>query len=423
MDNNTIFNITVCVFGILILTIHIVNLFIKKNKRKDEKALLNFFVFTAVHFAVYLTFTFVKTAYTSNAYIIGFYTIFYIMNNIEVFMLYKYMKSYTALAGKAEKAINTFNNVLFAVYIVLDVVNIFTGVFFTAENGAYHRSKTMILSQGYQLVMFVLVVIVTSTNKNLNVREKTAFVLYCFLPFVAIVFQNIFKGYAIAYASIIIAIEVLFFFVNVQKNIDLAKEEEKNKDAHIKIMLSQIKPHFIYNALSSISTLISINPEKAETALDGFTEYLRHNLSSLTETKLISFEDELKHIKTYVSLETMRFGGRVNVVYDTRVTDFYVPTLSIQPIVENAIKHGILKRIEGGTVVIKTFETDDNYVVEIKDDGVGFNSGEIDFNGNEHIGLKNIYYRIKNCGGNMTVKSETNKGTSVAVTFAKQGIK
>jgi len=184
-------------------------------------------------------------------------------------------------------------------------------------------------------------------------------------------------------------------------------------------MLSQIQPHFIYNALSSISTLITINPEKAQTALDDFTEYLRHNLSSLTETRLIPFETELKHVKTYVSLEKMRFGDRVNVVYDTKVSDFCVPTLSIQPIVENAIKHGILKKLEGGTVTVKTFETDKNYVVEINDDGVGFNSDKIDFDANEHIGLKNIYFRIKNCGGTMTVNSETDKGTDVIVTFVK----
>ena len=419
MSNNGIFNATVCIIGTLILAIHIVNLLVKKNKRKDEKALLDFFVFTAVHFATYLTFTFVKTVYTSNAYVVVFYTVFYIMNNIEVFMLYKYMKSYVEIPQKTEKAADLINWVLFGVFVALDLINVFTGIFFIAENGAYLRSKAMILSQGYQLVMFIMVVIVTATNKKLNLREKTAFALYCFLPLAAIIFQNIFKGYAIAYASIIIAIEVLFFFVNVQKNIDLAKEEEKNKEAQIKIMLSQIQPHFIYNALSSISTLITINPEKAQTALDDFTEYLRHNLSSLTETRLIPFETELKHVKTYVSLEKMRFGDRVNVVYDTKVSDFCVPTLSIQPIVENAIKHGILKKLEGGTVTVKTFETDKNYVVEINDDGVGFNSDKIDFDANEHIGLKNIYFRIKNCGGTMTVNSETDKGTDVIVTFVK----
>lgn len=423
MANNTVFNVTVCIIGILILTIHIVNLLIKKNKRDDEKSFLDFLIFTAVHFATYLTFTFVKTVYTGNAYIIAFYTVFYIMNNVEVFMLYKYMKNYTKRSGKNEKAVNVINYALFAVFIVLDIVNIFTGIFFTAENGAYLRSKTMILSQGYQFVMFVLIAIVTATNKNLNVREKTAFSLYCFLPFVAIIFQNVFKGYAIAYASIIIAIEVLFFFVNVQKNIDLANEKEKNKDAQIKIMLSQIKPHFVYNSLSSISTLITINPDKAQAALDDFTEYLRHNLSSLTETRLIPFEDELKHIKTYVSLEKMRFNDRITVNYDIKAVDFNVPPLSIQPIVENAIKHGILKRIEGGTITVKTIETTDSYVVEVIDDGVGFDMQEVNFEDNTHVGINNVKFRIKNCGGEVAVKSEVGKGTFVTVNFKKGAIK
>ena len=163
-----------------------------------------------------------------------------------------------------------------------------------------------------------------------------------------IIIQNIFKGYAIAYASIIIAVEILYFSINIQKNIDLAMEEEKNKDAKIKLMLSQIRPHFIYNSLSSITTLIEIDPKKAQEALDNFTDYLRMNLSSITETKLIPFEYELKHIKTYVELEKIRFNDRINIIYDIKSMDFNVSPLSIQPIVENAIKHGILKKIEGG---------------------------------------------------------------------------
>ena len=420
MNGNSIFNATVCIMGVMLLTIHIVNLLIKKNKRRDEMALLDFFVFTALHFATYLTFTFIKTVYTSNVYMIAFYTVFYIMNNIEVFMLYKYMKNYVDIPSKTEKFISAVNNVGFGIFVALDIINVFTGIFFTAENGVYLRSKTMILSQGYQFVMFILVFIVTATNKKLNQREKTAFALYCFLPLAAIIIQNVFKGYAIAYASVIIAIEVLFFFVNVQKNIELAEKEERNKDSQIKLMLSQIKPHFIYNALSSISTLVTINPEKAQVALDDFTEYLRHNLSSLTETRLIAFEDELKHIKTYISLEKIRFGDRLNIVYDVKTTDFYVPPLSIQPIVENAIKHGVLKKLKGGTITIKTYETDSNYVVEISDDGVGFDIASLDFENNEHIGLKNIYYRIsKTCDGNMKIESEKDKGTTVVTEFKK----
>ena len=425
MSNNSVFNASVCIIGILILMIHVANILVKKEKRKDEKVLLNFFIFTIIHFATYLTFTLVKSfCQTNNAYVIAFYTTFYIMNNLEVFLLYRYAHEYMDIKPKKKKAVSILNLTLFSLFAVLDIVNIFTGIFFTAENGEYLRSKTMIISQWYQFVMFATIFILSVTNKNLNFREKTAFCLYCLLPLVAIIIQNVFKGYAIGYLSIIVSIEVLFLFLNVQKNIDLAKEEEANKEARIKIMLSQIQPHFIYNSLSSISTLIPIDPNKAQSALNDFTEYLRMNLSSLTEVKCVPFEDELKHIKTYVALEKLRFGDRLNVAYDIQTTHFMLPPLTIQPIVENAIKHGILKKIEGGTLSVKTYETDKAYVVEIADDGVGFSISDVDFDANKHFGLKNIQYRLaKMCGADLAVKSEIGVGTTVTVKFPKENAK
>ena len=423
MSGNSIFNATVCIMGEFILLIHIVNLLLKKKKRKDENNLLDFFAFTAVHFATYLTFTLVKMIYTSNAYIISFYTTFYIMNNIEVFLLFRYMCAYVKLMPGTKKILSIINLTIFIAYVLSDVVNIFTGIYFTAQNGAYLRSKTMIVSQGYQFIMFTIVFFVTLFNKKLNLREKAAFALYCLLPLVAIIIQNIFKGYAIAYASIIISIEILFLFLNIQKNIDLANEEEKNKQAQIKIMLSQIQPHFVYNSLSAISTLIPIDPDRAQKSLDDFTYYLRRNLSSLTATRLIPFEDELKHIESYAALEKLRFNERVNVVYDIETKNFFVPPLSIQPIVENAIKHGILKKIEGGTVTLKTRESSDAYVVEVVDDGVGFRMEDVNLDENKHFGINNIKYRIeKTGGGEMTIWSEPDKGTRVKVVFYKERV-
>ena len=420
MNNNSIFNATVCLLGTIILIVHIANLIVKKNKRKDEKCLLMFFVFTAIHFITYFTFTIIKANYTSDIFVKTFYTIFYIMNNMEVFLLFYYMITYITIPHRSARKLAITNLVGFLIFVVLDVINVFTGIFFTSVNGEYTRAKFMIISQGYQFEMFVIIFLVTIMNKKLNAMEKAAFSFYCGLPLVAIVLQNIFKGYAIAYASIVVSVEILFASLSVQKNIKLAMEQEKNKEAQIKLMLSQIQPHFIYNSLSSISTMIDIDPKKAQSSLDDFTSYLRSNLSSITETRMISFDDELKHIKSYVSLEKLRFNDRINMVYDIKTSDFSVPPLTIQPLVENAIKHGILKKIEGGTVILRTRETSTMIIIEIIDDGIGFNFNDINFNENEHIGLMNIKYRLEHmCEGEMIIDSKLNEGTVITITLEK----
>lgn len=414
------FNATVTLIGSVILLVHIANVAIKKNRRKDENALLAFLVFTALHFAVYFVFTLIRVHYTSDAFIMGFYTGFYIANNIEALLFFIYMLAYIEISAKTRKTLQILNISLFSLFVLLDIVNLFAHFLFSASNGEYVRSPTMVVSQGYQFVLFATVFVIVVSKKNLKLRERLAFSFYCVVPLIAIILQNVFKGYAIAYLSIIVAIEVLFFFLNVERNLELVREEEKRKDAQIRMMLSQIQPHFIYNALSSISTLISIDPEKAQKALDDFTEYLRANLSSLTENRLISFEDELRHIEAYLALEKMRFGDRVKIIYDIQCKDFYLPPLSVQPLVENAVKHGIFKKVEGGTLTLRSYENEKTYVVEVLDDGVGFDMNDVDFTANEHIGLNNIGYRISRmCRGTLDVQSKPGEGTKVAVIIQK----
>ena len=418
MDNKSVFNATVCVIGIIFCLIHTINILLKKGRRKDENNLLVFMLFTAFHFAVYLTFTIIKMTYTSNAFIIGFYTSFYVMNNFQVFLLFAYAISYIPLKKKTHNILLAISLALYAIFIALDIANIFNRMFFTAVDGVYTRSKTMIISQGYQFVTFAMVFCLAVFHKKVTVGEKVSFAVYCVIPLVAIIVQNAFPGYAIAYLSIIVNIQILFLFVNVRKNMKLADEAKRIKDAEVKIMISQIQPHFIYNVLASISTLIKIDPDKAQQGLDRFTDYLRANLSSLSKNGLVNFTDELKHIKTYVSLEKMRFEDRLEVNYDIQVKDFMVPALSVQPIVENAIKHGILKKIEGGTLTFKTYEDNDAYVVVVSDDGVGFDIDAV--KGDDHFGLNNIKYRISSmCKGNVKVDSELGKGTTVTVFFYK----
>ena len=420
MNPKSVFNATICILGIAIFLIHVAKFFMKKDRRKDEKVLLSFFLFTIIHFATYLTFTYVKEIYTSDTFIMGFYTTFYIMNNLEVFLLFYYVIYYANVGGKLKKTTSIVNISVFSIFVILDIVNIFTHIFFKAVDGVYTRSPFMFMSQGYQFVMFVVIFVLALINKELRFREKLAFFLYCLFPFVAIIAQNFMPGYAIAYLSIIITTEILVLFLDVEKNIRIQEEEKKIKDAYINVMVSQIRPHFVYNTLSSISTLISLDPIKAKRALDDFTEYLRMNFSTLTNNQLVSFSDELKHIETYISLEKMRFPDRLNVIEDIRVTDFEVPPLSIQPLVENAIKHGILQKLEGGTLTIKSYEDDTAYIVEVIDDGVGFDPNNINLENGEHIGLNNIRHRLSlMCNGELFIESQIDKGSKVVVKFYK----
>ncbi len=418
--NKIVFNIAICIMGILILGVHLVNLIIKKNKRIDEKWLLAFIAFTIFHFSVYLCFSFIRINYSSNELILTFYTVLYIMNNIEVLLLFMYMIHYNNLSRNKKMYLSIASLGLFFIFVILDFVNLNTGIFFTAMDGHYVRSSKMILSQGYQFFGFVTILIVTLLSEKSSYQERIAFSFYCILPLIAIIVQNIVKGYAVSYAAIVVSVEILFFYVNYQKSIELSKAEEKNKDAQIKIMLSQIQPHFIYNSLSSISTLITIDSDKAQQCLDEFTDYLRMNLTSLTETKLIPFKEELRHIKTYVNLEQMRFSDRLKMIYDIGIDDFFVPSLTIQPLVENAIKHGVMKKIDGGQVTLTTYETDEEYVIEIKDDGVGFDISKINFDENAHFGLKNITYRInQTCDGDLKISSRLGEGTKITVKIKK----
>ncbi|NMS88664.1 hypothetical protein HGQ85_01900 [Clostridioides difficile] len=132
--------------------------------------------------------------------------------------------------------------------------------------------------------------------------------------------------------------------------------------------------------------------------------------------KLISFDKELSHLENYLCIELLRFGERVKVKYELLNTDFYIPVLTIQPIVENAIRHGITKKKEGGTIIISTSKDKENVYIVIKDDGVGFKVLEKINDGKNHVGIKNVKRRLKTqCNGSLAIESCMGKGTIVTI--------
>lgn len=202
---------------------------------------------------------------------------------------------------------------------------------------------------------------------------------------------------------------------------EVARSEKELYEARVQIMVSQINPHFMYNTLSSIAMLCEIDPDVAQEMTITFAKYLRENMDSLKQTKPVPFDKELEHLKKYLYIEKIRFDDRLNVEYDIQATDFELPQLSIQPLVENSVKHGIGKKEDGGTVTIATRETDTAFEVIISDDGVGFdvNAPQKD-DGRSHIGMENIRKRLKDmCDADIIIESEIGKGTTSKVIIPK----
>jgi sensor histidine kinase YesM len=180
-----------------------------------------------------------------------------------------------------------------------------------------------------------------------------------------------------------------------------------------------MKPHFIFNTLGAIRTMIKSSPDKAYNLTTSFSKYLRANINNISPTETISFAQEMDHVKTYVDIEKQRFGDRLTVLYDINCENFNIPPLTVEPLVENAVKHGVCKRVKGGTVKISSREEEDKYIVTVEDDGVGFDVQELnDETGS--VGLKYIKLRLKELSNaDFKIESKKGVGTIATLTFFK----
>ena len=195
--------------------------------------------------------------------------------------------------------------------------------------------------------------------------------------------------------------------------------EAQLKESRVSIMLSQIQPHFIYNTLGTIERMCLKDPQKANELVRNFSLYLRGNFSELDSVVPIRFAEELKHVEYYVNIEKVRFPD-MNIEYDVETTEFVLPALSVQPLVENAIKHGLMRLESGGTVVIHSYETPTHFCVEVKDDGVGFDA-RLPIDEKKHVGLRNIRGRLNAMvDGDLILESKPGIGTKAVIMIPKE---
>ncbi|WP_010294950.1 LytS/YhcK type 5TM receptor domain-containing protein [Clostridium senegalense] len=200
---------------------------------------------------------------------------------------------------------------------------------------------------------------------------------------------------------------------------NIKKLEDMAKKAEIKALQAQINPHFLFNALNTITSFIRINPSKARELIINLSNYLRYNIEF--KENLVELDEEMEHVKAYVYIEKCRFGDKIQVHYDIdeEARKARVPTLIIQPLVENAIKHGILEDVFGKNVWIEVKKVHNGFKVIIEDDGCGIDNNIVDQIYNDKvdenkIGLYNVHSRVKLIYGKGLEIERLEKGTRIS---------
>jgi len=211
--------------------------------------------------------------------------------------------------------------------------------------------------------------------------------------------------------------------------IELSKVEYQEQllaKAELKALQAQINPHFLFNAINTIVSFIRIKPDKSRELLLHLSTYFRKNLQFNTDE--VCLLKEINHVKSYLEIEKARFGEKLKVIFNIpNDISCYIPPLVLQPIVENSIKHGLMKKIEGGTIEITAIDKEDSTEIVVKDNGVGIDERTLktiflEEKDKDSVGLVNVNNRLKNKYGadhGLVIDSNINDGTTVTINVPK----
>ncbi len=313
---------------------------------------------------------------------------------------------------------------------VSGIINLF--VIAVAISGKALLYDTKMVWECTQCVVSLILIMLCLLELKKEKNKKTELITYVFihtailLDFIGVGYHMFYSGICFKVSFVVMLLVILLqgvkqVVMDHQASIKNKKMKAELENSRITVMLSQIQPHFLYNSLTSVMDLCDRNPKQAKAAIADFADYLRGNLSSLKTENLISFGTELEHIEKYLRLEKLRFEDELEVVYDIRARDFMLPALSVQPLVENAVKHGVGQKIGGGTVTIHTTETENEYIICVTDDGVGFTEGEYADDGGTHVGIENIKKRLDMMiNARLEMESKIGIGTKACIFIPKR---
>ncbi len=208
---------------------------------------------------------------------------------------------------------------------------------------------------------------------------------------------------------------------SVRIQIKLEEQERLLLQSRMEALQNQINPHFLFNTLNSVSSLVRFDPDTAREMINKLANILRRLLNSTDA--FVPLRDEVEFIDNYLDIEVVRFGrDKLQVVkdLDPASLDIMVPSMLLQPLVENSIKHGLSGKIEGGSIVMRSRIDDSKLTIEVEDNGVGMNLQKKEGMNGTGIGMANVVERLQVLYGDsakMTIDSTEGKGTLVKITM------
>lgn len=320
--------------------------------------------------------------------------------------------------GENEKSSVLLRTVLalWAIFCLLLFAAQFTGIFYYNTDNQYFRGPLFPLMMAPLAVIMILNIVgLFRRRKKLSKKFFTALLIYL-LPTAIFIIMDMFAFVDTLVSFWMFLCALTMFAIILTDNIEHYMHQQREiANQRADVMVLQMRPHFVYNTMMSIYYLCKQNPDKAQQVTLDFTTYLRDNFAAIANDNVIPFTEELKHTQAYLAVEQAQHEDRLFVKFDTPHTMFRLPPLTLQPLVENSVKHGMNPDGNPLNISVVTRQNDTASEIIVEDDGPGFSSSN---DKEPHIALENIRERLElMCKGKLEIAHRDGGGTVVRVTI------
>ena len=311
---------------------------------------------------------------------------------------------------------------LLAAYVIIVIVAQVTEVFYyVTPDNQFVRGPLWAVAMSPLVAILLLNVVATLRHRqDLSQKYYTGLLVYL-IPMMVVMTIHMFLTIEVFVVAGMALLAIIMYGLILSDNIDqYMRQQQEIAHQRASIMVLQMRPHFIYNSMMGIYYLCDKDPKKAKQVTLDFTTYLRKNFAAIGSEDTIQFGEELEHTRAYLAEEQAQFEDSLFVKFDTPYTHFRLPPLTLQPIVENAVVHGMRESDRPIHISVATRQTDKAIEIVVEDDGPGFKPSD---NNEPHIAMNNIRQRLKlMCDGTLTINARPTGGTSVTVSIPQKAI-